>query len=168
MKRKVFFSFHYKEDSWRASQVRNMGVVEGNESVSDNDWEEVKRGGDKSIETWINEQIKDKSCVVVLVGSETAGRKWIDYEIQKAWADKKGVVGIYIHGLKDQDKKISTKGKNPFDKFTIPCGDDKKSLSSIVKCYNPPGSFSTERYEWIADNLSNIVEEAIKIRKDPC
>ena len=26
-KRQVFFSFHYSRDSWRASQVRNMGKV---------------------------------------------------------------------------------------------------------------------------------------------
>lgn len=39
-KRQVFFSFHYNRDSWRASQVRNMGKVDGNLTFSDNDWEE--------------------------------------------------------------------------------------------------------------------------------
>ena len=28
--RRVFFSFHYRPDNWRAGQVRNMGLVEGN------------------------------------------------------------------------------------------------------------------------------------------
>ena len=28
MARRVFFSFHYKADNWRASQVRNMGEAE--------------------------------------------------------------------------------------------------------------------------------------------
>lgn len=42
-KRQVFYSFHFKNDSWRAGQVRNIGVVEGNMPVSSNDWEEVKR-----------------------------------------------------------------------------------------------------------------------------
>lgn len=37
MKRQVFFSFHYNRDSWRASQVRNMGKVDGNSTFSDND-----------------------------------------------------------------------------------------------------------------------------------
>ena len=41
-KRQVFFSFHYNRDSWRASQVRNMGKVDGNSTFSDNDWEEVR------------------------------------------------------------------------------------------------------------------------------
>ena len=44
-KRQVFYSFHFKNDSWRAGQVRNIGVVEGNTPVSSNDWEEVKRKG---------------------------------------------------------------------------------------------------------------------------
>jgi hypothetical protein len=41
MGRKAFFSFHFKNDVIRASQVRNMGVLEGNEPVSDNSWETV-------------------------------------------------------------------------------------------------------------------------------
>ena len=53
-KRQVFYSFHFKNDSWRAGQVRNIGVVEGNMPVSSNDWEEVKRKGDDSIKRWID------------------------------------------------------------------------------------------------------------------
>lgn len=30
MPRKIFYSFHYQRDSWRASKIRNIGVVEGN------------------------------------------------------------------------------------------------------------------------------------------
>ena len=51
---------------------------------------------------------------VVLVGANTAGRKWIKHEISKSWDDGMGVVGIHIHGLKNKDGKVSTKGKNPF------------------------------------------------------
>ena len=38
MARKAFYSFHYKNDNWRASTVRNIGSVEGNKPASDNDW----------------------------------------------------------------------------------------------------------------------------------
>jgi len=48
-KRQVFYSFHYKNDNWRVWQVRKMGVIEGNEPVSSNDWEEVKKKGEDSI-----------------------------------------------------------------------------------------------------------------------
>ena len=45
MTRKCFYSFHYKPDCSRASQVRNIGVIEGNQPVSDHDWEEVTKVG---------------------------------------------------------------------------------------------------------------------------
>src|SRR2546427_6326187 len=97
MARKVLFSFHFKADAWRASQVRNMGVVEGNSPVSDNDWESIKRGGSQRIEKWIDSQLKGRSCTVVLVGANTAGRRWINYEIGESWDTGKGVLGICIH-----------------------------------------------------------------------
>ena len=84
MKRQVFFSFHYSNDNWRASQVRNMGIVSGDSTFSDNDWEEVKLKSDAMIKLWIDSQMAKRSCVVVLIGEKTAGRKWINYEIEKA------------------------------------------------------------------------------------
>lgn len=100
MKRRVFFSFHYKPDAWRVSQIRNIGALERNRPVTHNDWEQVKRGGDAAIERWIARQMKYRSCTVVLVGSNTASRKWINYEIVRSWNDGMGVVGIHIHGWK--------------------------------------------------------------------
>jgi len=160
--RKTFFSFHYKPDNWRASQVRNIGVVEGNTPVSDNDWETITKGGDDAIKRWIKDQLSGKSCTIVLIGTNTAGRKWIKYEIATSWNDGKGVVGIYVHNLKDTDSKQSTKGDNPFDDFMI--GGDKKLLSSIVRAYDPPYLTSTYVYDRIKANLADWVEEAIKIR----
>jgi len=161
-KRQVFYSFHYKPDSWRASQVRNIGVIEGNSAVSDNEWETIKKGGDYAIARWINSQMKYRSCTVVLVGRNTANRRWINYEIIKSWNDGMGVVGIRIHGLKNSDGCISVLGENPFDYVEFNNG---KKLSSVVKCYNPHGRSSIERYIWIKKHLSNAVEEAIKIRR---
>lgn len=162
MTRKCFYSFHYKPDSVRASQVRNIGVIEGNQPVSDNDWETVTKGGDDAIKKWIAEQMKGKTCTIVLVGSNTANRKWINYEVVKAWDDGLGVVGIYIHGLKNFEGQTSQQGANPFDYINY--GNTEKKLSSIVKCYNPSGADSKERYDWISKYLANAVEEAIAIR----
>lgn len=160
MARRAFYSFHYVPDNWRASQVRNMGVVEGNRPATDNDWEEVKKKGDSAIQKWIDDQLDGKSVAVVLIGSKTAGRKWINYEIKKAWNDKKGVLGIYIHNLKDSDGNQSSKGNNPFDDFSI----GKVKLSSIVKAYDPPYSTSTNVYDYIKENLADWIEKAIEIR----
>lgn len=162
MARRVFYSFHYLPDAWRTSQVRNIGVVEGNKPASDNDWETVKKGGDKAIQKWIDDQLNGRSCTVVLIGKETAGRKWITYEIEKSWNDKKGVVGIYVHNLKDSDGKQTTKGGNPFDHLTMQ--RDKKKMSAVVKAYDPPYSDSKKVYDHISQNLLDWIEEAIKIR----
>lgn len=162
MARRAFYSFHYKPDNFRASQVRNMGMIEGNRPCSDNDWETITKGGDETIKKWIAEQLDGKSCVVVLIGSNTAGRKWINYEIVKGWNDRKGVVGIYVHNLQDNNQKQSTKGENPFASITY--GDAGKMLSSIVKAYDAPYSASKNVYDHIKTNLADWVEEAIAIR----
>ncbi|WP_089528678.1 TIR domain-containing protein [Pantoea ananatis] len=163
-KRNCFYSFHYIPDNWRVATVRSIGAIDGNTPTSDNNWETVKKGGDAAIKKWIADEMYGKSCIVVLVGSDTANRKWINHEIIEGWNNEKGVVGIYIHGLKDSGGNTSTKGDNPFD--YIGYGDTGKKLSAIVKCYNPTGSTSQEKYNWIKENLAIIVEDAITIRKN--
>ena len=65
---RVFYSFYYNADAWRTSQIRNIGVVEENKAASDNDSETVKKGGDKAIQKWIDDQLNGRSCTVVLIG----------------------------------------------------------------------------------------------------
>ena len=164
MARSCFYSFHYVPDNWRVATVRSIGSIEGNKPATDNDWESVANAGETAIKNWIANQMKGRSCTVVMVGTNTANRKWINHEIVKSWDKGMGVVGIHIHGLKNSDGKVSTKGKNPFS--FIGYGDTGKKLSSIVKCYDPAGSNSAERYAWIKKHLANAVEEAITIRKE--
>lgn len=164
MARRVFYSFHYKPDNWRAAMVRNIGSIDGNKPASDNDWETVKKGGAAAIKKWIADQMKYRSCTVVLVGTNTAKRKWINHEIIESWNDGMGVVGIHVHGLEDSNGNESPMGRNPFEFITHK--KSGKKLSSIVKCYNPAGRDSKERYAWITKHLSNAVEEAIRIRSN--
>lgn len=162
MARKAFYSFHYLPDNWRASQVRNIGVVEGNQPARDNDWETVKGGGDAAIKKWIDGQLEGRSCAVVLIGANTAGRKWINYEINKAWNDRKGVLGIYVHNLKDSSGSAARKGGNPLDHVTFTSSGNK--LSTVAKSYDPPYSASGDVYNHIKANLGAWIEEAIRIR----
>jgi hypothetical protein len=164
MARKVFYSFHYQADSHRVQQVKNMGAVEGQPLLGSNDWEKIENAGDSAIEKWITENMAGKSCNVVLIGAKTAGRKWVEYEIVKAWNDGKGVLGVYIHNLKDLSGSQSSKGANPF--ASIDVGTSKKKMSTIVNAYDPPYSTSTYVYDHVKDNLADWVEESIKIRDD--
>jgi hypothetical protein len=162
MPKKAFFSFHYAPDNWRVSQIRNIGAIEGNPTVTDNDWETVKRGGDLGIQNWIDNQISGKSCGIVMIGSNTKGRKWINYEIAKLWNEGKGVLGIYIHNLKDSSGNQSLKGQNPFDEITLNNGATR--ISSVVKTYDPPYSTSTYVYDHIKENIENWINESLAIR----
>ena len=164
MARNVFYSFHYANDAWRASQICNMGVVDGNTPIRDNDWEAVKRGGDKAIEKWIDEQLNGRSCAVVLVGAETANRKWVIHEISRAWNFGKGVVGVRIHNLLNEVKCKSAPGANPFDKVTFT--NSGKALSSIVTLYDPPFTQSTDVYADIKKRIEGLVENAIIVRSN--
>lgn len=158
MKRQIFYSFHFKNDVMRVQQIRNIGTLEDNEPVSPNDWEEIKRKGDASIKKWIDENMKYRSCVVVLIGSETANRPWVKYEIEKAWNDKKGLFGIYIHNLNCPRNGKSAKGVNPFESVF----DNGTKLSSVIKCYDPN---SYDAYNDIRNNLEKWVETAIAQRQ---
>lgn len=160
MARRVFYSFHYNADAWRTSQVRNIGKIEGNKPASDNDWETIKKGGDSAIKKWIDDQLNGRSCTIVLIGSNTAGRKWINYEIEKSWNDGKGLLGIYIHNLKDANGYQSTKGTNPFSGYSI----NGTPLTSIVKAYDPPYTDSKMVYDYISNNIESWIEQAIVIR----
>ena len=164
-KRRAFYSFHFDDDAWRAGQVRNSGVTEYNEPVSSNAWEEVKRGGDAAIKKWVNDQMSTRSCVIVLVGSQTANRKWINYEIGKAWDDKKGLLGIYIHRLLNQDSKSSTKGNNPFSYIKLKNDLTIANYPQNVTAYDPPYTDSKDVYGYIKDHLESWVEDAIKNRR---
>ena len=75
MARKVFYSFHFKNDFWRTQQVRNINALEGQKLATANDWEQVKQRGDNAVKQWIAKQMEGKSCVVVLVGESTSSRR---------------------------------------------------------------------------------------------
>lgn len=161
MARRVFYSFYYQRDAWRASMVRNIGVVEGNSPASDNKWEEVKSGGDASIQRWIDEQLENRTCSIILIGTETASRRWVKYEIEKSWNSGKGMLGIRIHKLHDHNQQASVAGANPFDAFTL---NDGRKLSSLVKVYDPPYASSAEVYNYISANIGGWIETSIAAR----
>ena len=157
--RKIFYSFHYKFDAWRVSQVRNMGIVEGNRPAHDNEWETVKVGGNAGIKRWIDNQMIGRSCTVVLVGADTANRPWINYEIEASWAKGMGVLGVHINGLNNMHSETTMPGKNPFNFVTV----NGHRASDVIACHDPGWSFQPA-YHKIKQNLNSWIEAAIAKR----
>lgn len=146
----VFFSFHYDRDSWRVQQILNMGALEGQTILNAQDWESVKRKGHQAIENWIAEQMKYKTAAVVLIGAQTASRRWVRYEIAKAWDDKRRLVGIRIHGLADKSGKTDSEGPNPFANVSLRGGG---TVGDYAPIFNPSGASTQQVHANIKANL---------------
>lgn len=87
-----------------------------------------------------------KRAVIVLIGQETATRPWVKYEIEKAWADKKPLLGVRIHGLSSMGT-VDRPGVSPF------------SASSGIPVFDPTtlswdGKIDSKAtYKKLVDNL---------------
>lgn len=156
--RKVFFSFHYGNDVWRANQVRNSWVTKERSAAGFIDsaaFEKIEKEGEQAIKNWIVEQLKGTSVTVVLIGSETSNRKYVKYEIEKSLEKGNGIVGVYIHNLEDQYENTSTKGDIAFGKLGIDEDGNDIYFNDIAQTYN---YVNNDGYE----NLGKWIEEAAK------
>ena len=158
MARRVFFSFHYERDIWRANIVRNSWVTQDREAAGFWDaslWEEAKKKGDEAIKRMVDEGMKGSSVTAVLIGKETSGRKWVRYEIKKSYEEGMGLLGIYIHNIKDSSGNTDEKGNNIFGEI----GKDKNGNSVYFWQLYPT-------YDWKDDdgynNFGDWVEKAAK------
>ncbi len=158
MARRSFFSFHYGNDVWRANIVRNSWVTQDREAagfVDAADFEEVKKGGDAAIKKWIREQLVGTSVTVVLIGSETNSRDYVKYELQQSYEKGNGLLGIYIHQVKDRNGNTSTKGSNQFGAIGKDSNGKDIYFSTDYPCY-----------DWVNDNgyanLGNWIDAAAK------
>jgi len=157
MARSIFASFEY-DDALRVQQVLKMGAITGDSLVTAQEWESVKRQTKPAIEQWIHNQMLRKSAVVVLVGTNTASSGWVDYEIRKAWDDRRPLVGIRIHGLRDPNVGTSSRGPDPFARVGLTNGDN---LSTHVTLHDPIGYDSKTVYNSIATNLDSWIAGAV-------
>lgn len=80
--------------------------------TTDRDWEERRVKSNSAIKEWIDGKIALSTCVVMLIGSTMAYRKWVQYEIEKAYELNKGLVGIYVHKIRNVVGDRTGKGKN--------------------------------------------------------
>ncbi|MFA5127244.1 MAG: TIR domain-containing protein [Patescibacteria group bacterium] len=156
MSRKVFYSFHYERDAWRAGQVRNFNLLADEDEygiIDSVEWEKIKKKGDEAVKSWIKDQLKNTSVTVVLIGAETSERPWVKYEIEQSIEKGNALLGVRIHSVKTQKKETDSPGKNPLDLISLKNG---KPASSLYKTH-----------DWVSDdgrkNLGQWVEDAYKI-----
>ena len=113
MARRVFFSFHYDNDINRSMIVRNSLVTQDKEYagfIDKAEFGKIKRKG-AAVKRWIDDQLYGTSVTVVLIGSETLNRPFVQYEIRESIYRENAVIGVFIHSVKDMmTKSTSPKG----------------------------------------------------------
>lgn len=142
MAHRTFFSFHYQRDVQRASVVRKSSQFKSSitpEWIEASIWESAKTTGPSAVQKLINDALVGTSVTAILIGAQTASRRWVRYEIDKSIERGNALIGIYIHNIKDFTGATDSKGINPL-----------------------PAGYST--YDWINDdgynNLGAWVDDA--------
>ncbi len=118
MARRCFFSFHYQDViDFRANVVRNHNITKDDNGgfFDASIWETAKKQGDVALKRLINSGLGNTSATVVLIGSNTFSRRWVQYEIMKSIERGNIVIGIHINGIRDRHGTVRPQGPNPFD-----------------------------------------------------
>jgi hypothetical protein len=153
--RVAFFSFHYKQDIWRVNYVRRAWYAKTWETAGfwDGSIEESHPTyNDNELEDLINDTLHGTSVTVVLIGKYTSDRHWVNYEIKQSYLRNNGLLGIYIHKLRNKYEEGDTKGNNPFD--------------FVYDDYRRPLSKKVPTYDWFSDqgkyNIGSWIEDAAR------
>ena len=124
MARRTFFSFHYVPDVWRAWNVRNSWVVRPRDQVDhgffdSSVFEASKKESDDSLKAFLRKGLENTSVTCVLAGTNTWERRWVRYEIARSVLKGNGLLAVNIHGVENQDKRISAKGPDPLARMGV-------------------------------------------------
>lgn len=115
-------------------------------------WEAAKLQGGDAIKALIESGLKNTSVTAVLIGADTAARKWVIHETQQSYACGNGILGTCIHNVL-WNGRPDLKGANSFDQLYIEQGGRQVYLSSLYRAY-----------DWIIDsgyhNIGQWIETA--------
>ena len=101
MSRKVFVSFSHKLDQQAAADFRTIFADERDAFVDKSIRDDVGDLADESIKRQLRKLINDSSVTIVLLGSQTGGRWWVDWEIYNSLRksdgnERSGLLGVRI------------------------------------------------------------------------
>ena len=161
MARHIFYALDYAADRNRVSPVLRSHAIDANAEATEPEWAKLKRSGDFAIQRWIEQQLKGRSCTIVLIGAHTGERPWVQYEIKRSRQLKLALLGIHVHNLLDAQGQPSSEGENPFEHPECGLG----SSGALVPVYDPPEIESQRVFRHITDNLAQWADEAVNARR---
>lgn len=131
MARYVFFSFAYNDvKNFRVNVVRNSWLLNNNEEtfIDGSIWEKAITKGDAYLKRLIENGLNKTSVTAILIGQDTANRRWVNYEIMKSFERGNGILGIHINRIRGKDGKMCARGQNPLDRLAFEISDNGKKI----------------------------------------
>ena len=161
MARRVFYSFHYQADIFRVNVVRKSGEF-GKASRTHFDaslWERSKAKSTGYLRKLIDDGLAGTSVTAFLLGTDTANRRWVEYELLKSVAKGNGLLSVHIHRVPAPSQVLwgtsttAAKGPDILSRYYVEVNGLRRRLSDL---------FNT--YDWSADtghaNIGRWVERA--------
>ncbi|GCA70071.1 hypothetical protein MiYa_01603 [Microcystis aeruginosa NIES-2519] len=104
MARKVFVSYSHRLDQQAADDFRKIFADERDVFIDKSIREDIGDLQAESIKARLSSLIKDSTVTVVLIGQETGGRSWVDWEIYHSLRKSYGNTRNGLLGIKIPDK----------------------------------------------------------------
>ena len=102
-KSKNVFISHYNKDDESINKLRDLlnkrGYTLKNSSVEGS--RRGKKISDRTIERLLRLRIHWAGTFICLIGPNTHSRPWVNWEIEQAHRKNKRIIGVYIHGAKE-------------------------------------------------------------------
>lgn len=97
VRRKIFLSYHHKHDQAYYNAF-SKAFHDTYEAVTDNS---LEREVDSDDVDYVMRRIRENhisgtSCTILLVGTETYARKYVDWEIKATLDKEHGLIGVYL------------------------------------------------------------------------
>src|SRR5262245_25242640 len=112
---KVYFSHDLDEP--RADVVRKHWLAQpGHEEGGFFDaltWGDATMAGPATVRKMLASALDDTSVTCVLIGPQTAGQRWVRYEIVESIQRRNLLIGVHISGIPDHAQRTAPKGKSP-------------------------------------------------------
>ncbi|MBL0048861.1 MAG: TIR domain-containing protein [Bacteroidetes bacterium] len=131
MARYVFFSFAYDDvKNFKVNVVRHSWLINKNEEtfIDGSIWEKDKTKGSIAIMKLIENGLNKTSVTAILIGEETANRRWVNYELIKSFDRGNGILGVYINRIRGKQQAISARGLNPLDRLAFQISEDGRKI----------------------------------------
>ena len=105
-------------NAWKV--VRPDSLLAGRTFYDSSLWERRQIEDPETVKRVIREGVGYTSAVCVLVGTETATRRWVRYEIARAVIDKRGLLAVHLNGIRHHQFLVQhVRGSNALAQMAV-------------------------------------------------